>query len=217
MYFSQSGDLLACADEKNELWTIPLNKDEEVLIKEFKGKLLNGPNDLWERPDGGIYFTDPLYKRPWWDRDPAMQQPGQYVYFLSADRKILKPVATKLVQPNGIVGTPDGTTLYVADIKDKKTYSYQIQKDGSLTDRTLFCEMGSDGMTIDNQGNVYLTGKGVHVFNKNGEKIEEIEIPENWTANICFGGEDMKTLFITASKGIYGLAMNVHGVHYLKK
>ena len=72
--------------------------------------------------------------------------------------------------------------------------------------------MGSDGMTIDNQGNIYLTGKGVTVFNSKGEQIEQIPVAANWTANVCFGGKDMKTLFITASQNLYSLRMNVKGV-----
>ena len=115
------------------------------------------------------------------------------------------------MQPNGIVGTPDGKKLYVADIGDKKTYVYSIAKDGTLTDRQLFCEMGSDGMTIDCEGNVYLTGRGVTVFNKAGEKIQEIGVEEGWTANVCFGGKDRKTLFITASTGFYGIRTGSRG------
>jgi gluconolactonase len=115
-------------------------------------------------------------------------------------------------QPNGIIGTPDGKTLYVSDIGAGKTYSYTIQSDGALTNKTLFCSLGSDGMTIDNQGNVYLTGHGVTVFDSSGHQIEHIEVPESWTGNICFSGKDRHTLFITASKGIYGLQMTVKGV-----
>jgi len=121
-------------------------------------------------------------------------------------------VDTDLKKPNGIIGTPDGKKLYVADIGDNKTYVYDIQPDGMLTNRKLFAPLGSDGMTIDNRGNIYLTGRGVTVFNSKGEQIEHIPIEANWTANICFGGEDMKTLFITASQYLYSLRMNVTGV-----
>jgi len=107
---------------------------------------------------------------------------------------------------------PDGHTLYVADIGASKTYRYAIQPDGSLKEKKLFCEMGSDGMTIDNQGNVYLTGHGVTVFDSSGKKIEHIEVNESWTANVCFGGTDRRTLFITASKALYSLRMVVTGV-----
>jgi len=183
-----------------------------VLVKDYKGKLLNGPNDLWEGLKGGIYFTDPLYKRPYWTRDPAMQQDGQHVYYLTPGRKKLIRVTEDLVQPNGIIGTPDGKMLYVADIGDRKTYVYNIEADGTLSGKKLFCSMGSDGMTIDSEGNIYLTGRGVTVFNPAGEKIEQIPIDAGWTANVTFGGADRHTLFITAQTSLYGLQMRVKGV-----
>jgi hypothetical protein len=83
----------------------------------------------------------------------------------------------------------------VADIRARKTYRYDIQPDGSLANKTLFCELGSDGMTIDAENNLYLTGRGVTVFNRDGQKIEHIAIDEPWTANVCFGGADRQTLF----------------------
>ena len=211
LYFEKAGNLLACADEKNELWSIDPKGKSTVLLKGYKGKLLNGPNDLWIRPDGGLYFTDPFYKRPYWKRGP-MEQEGQCVYYVSPDRTTVVRVADDLEQPNGVIGTPDGKKLYVADIRARKTYAYTIQKDGSLTAKKLFCSLGSDGMTIDNEGNVYLTGRGVTVFNPKGEKIAQIPVKEGWTANVCFGGKDRRTLFITASKGLYGLRMRVKGV-----
>ncbi len=210
--FDRNGKLLACADEKNELWRIdPTTKKHTVLVKAYRGKLLNAPNDVWERPSGGIYFTDPFYKRSYWKRGPS-EQDGECVYYLTPDGKTLRRVIDDFQQPNGIIGTPDGKRLYVTDIRAKETYGYRIQPDGSLTDKKLLCKMGSDGMTIDNEGNVYLTNKGVFVFNKNGKQIEHIEVPERWTANVCFGGKDGKTLFITACKGLYAIRTSVHGV-----
>jgi gluconolactonase len=114
-------------------------------------------------------------------------------------------------QPNGIVGTPDGKRLYVADIGGNKTYSYSINQDGTLSDKKLFVNMGSDGMTIDDEGDIYLTGKGVTVFNAKGEKIDYIAIDQPWTGNIKFGGKDRDTLFITASDSLYSLRTRVHG------
>ena len=208
--FDRSGALWACADAKNELWRIAPDGKIEVVIRDYQGKLLNAPNDIWIRPDGGIYFTDPFYKRSYWDRGP-MEQDGQCVYYLAPDRKELRRVESSLVQPNGVIGTPDGATLYVADIGDKKTYTYEIQPDGALANRRLFCEMGSDGMTLDHEGNVYLTGKGVTVFDKTGKQIEQIDVDAPWTANVCFGGKDRDTLFITASKGLYAIRMRTRG------
>ena len=210
-YFDKDGNLLACADEKNELWSIAPDKKVTVLIGDFDGKLLNGPNDLWIRPDGNLYFTDPLYARNYWTRDKAMQQPGHFVYYFDKKAKRVTLVATDLTKPNGIVGTPDGKTLYVADIGAGKTYSYAIHADGSLSNKTLFCELGSDGMTIDNEGNVYLTGKGVTVFDKTGKQLTNIPSPEGWTGNVIFGGKNRDLLFITASKRVFGVKMRVKG------
>ncbi|HMJ89038.1 MAG TPA: SMP-30/gluconolactonase/LRE family protein [Candidatus Acidoferrum sp.] len=210
-FFDKDGNLITCADAQNELWSISPDKKVTVLVKDFGGKLLNGPNDLWIRTDGGIYFTDPHYKRNYWKRDPAMQQDGQHVYFMAADRKNVKCVATNLNRPNGIIGTPNGKTLYVADIGADRTYAYDISADGSLTTKRLFCYLGSDGMTLDNEGNVYLTGRGVTVFDKTGKQIENIPVPEGWTANVTFGGKDRDLLFITASKSAYGLKTRVKG------
>jgi gluconolactonase len=212
MFFDREGNLWSCADEQNELWCIRPDKTVEVVLEKYNGTLLNGPNDLWVAPDGSIFFTDPFYRRPWWNHT-EMPQEKQCVYFLSADRKLLKRVEEELLQPNGIIGTPDGKTLYVADIKGNRTYSYTIMPDGSLTGKKLFCELGSDGMTIDTKGNIYLTGKGVTVFDRSGKRLGNIPVPENWTANVCFGGKNRKTLFITASKGFYSINTIVRGAY----
>ena len=211
LYFDHAGNLLACADEKNEIWKIDQNKNITVMVNNFEGKRLNGPNDLWVDPKGGIYFTDPFYKRDYWIRT-SKEIEKESVYYLSSDKSKIISVDDELVKPNGIIGTSDGKMLYVADIGANKTYSYTINNDGSLGKKTLFTESGSDGMTMDASGNIYLTGKGVTVFNPKGEKIAHIDVPEPWTANVCFGGKKFKTLFITASKSVYTLEMNVRGM-----
>jgi gluconolactonase len=208
--FDKDGKLWACADEKNELWKIDVKtKEKTVVVKDFGGKLLNGPNDVWVDEKGGAYFTDPYYKRPYWKRGPK-EQDNEGIYYVSPTGKVTL-LDRDYGQSNGIVGTPDGKTLYVADIGKNKTFAYDIQDDGSLKNRRLFCELGSDGMTLDAEGNVYLTGKGVIIFDKAGKKLTTIDVPEPWTANVCFGGKDMKTLFICASKGLYAMKMRVKG------
>lgn len=209
--FDKQGNLLACADETNQLWSVDPAGKATVLVKDYQGKLLNGPNDLWVHPDGRIYFTDPFYKRSYWKRGP-MEQDGQHVYcFWRREAKLVR-VINDLKQPNGIIGTPEGKTLYVADIGAGRTYAYEVQPDGALANQRLFCNKGSDGMTIDAQGNVYLTGRGVTVFDAAGKQIEQIDVDEPWTANVCFGGKDMQTLFITASKSLYAIRLRVKGV-----
>jgi gluconolactonase len=211
LYFDKKGNLISCSDEKDEVWSIAPDGKVTVLVKDFEGKKLNGPNDLWIAPNGGIYLTDPFYKRPWWDHELS-EQDGEHVYYLAPGASKLIRVVTDLEKPNGIIGTPDGKCLYVADIKANKTWRYSINSDGTLTGKKLFAELGSDGMTIDNKGDIYLTGKGVTIFNPDGVLIENIPIPESWTANVCFGGKDRHLLFITASKSIYGIKMKVKGV-----
>lgn len=210
LFFDNKGNLFACADEKSELWKIDKDKNVTVLVDDFQGKRLNGPNDLWIDAKGGVYFTDPFYQRPYWDHK---KQPikSQRVYYLSPDRKEIKIAAEDLVKPNGIIGTPDDKILYVADIGDDKTWSYKIAEDGSLTQKELFTQMGSDGMTIDNEGNLYLTGDGVTVFNSKGRQVLHIPVEKNWTANVTFGGKDKKTLFITAMDSLFSLEMKVKG------
>lgn len=212
LYFDLEGKLIACADEKSELWRIdPETKKVTIILNQFDQKKLNGPNDVWVDPEGGLYFTDPFYKREYWQDREKPEQEKQRVYFLP--KGAITPVIADetLVQPNGIIGSPDGKMLFVADIGAKKTYQYQIGKSGKLTDRKLFCEMGSDGMTRDSAGNLYLTGKGVTVFDKDGKKLGEIPVPESWTANVTFGGADRKTLFITAMDSLYTLEMETQG------
>ena len=212
LFFDSKGNLWTCAEEKNEIWKISPDKKVEKVIGLYNDRPFNGPNDLWITPEGGIFFTDPFYKRTWWDHS-EMPQEKQCVYYLTPDYKSLKVVIYDMVQPNGIIGTPDGKTLYVADIGDRKTWSFSIGTDGLLSDKKIFCNMGSDGVTLDSEGNLYLTGNGVTVFDKTGKRLGNIPVPENWTANVCFGDKDRKTLYITASKGFYSIKTAVKGAY----
>jgi gluconolactonase len=210
-YFDNKGNLITCADEHDQLWSISPNKKVKVLVHDLNGRLLNGPNDVWVTPNDNMYITDPYYQRDYWTRKkPELE--GQNVYYLAKESNRLIAVVTDMQQPNGIVGTPDGKYLYIADIRANKTFKYVINPDGSLTNKQLFTEQGSDGMTLDSEGNVYLTGNGVTIYNPAGIKIAHINIDEPWTANLCFGGKNKDDLFITASKAIYILHMKVKGV-----
>jgi gluconolactonase len=202
LYFDKDENLIACADENSELWKIDKDKNVTVLVNDFRGKKLNGPNDLWIDAKGGMYITDPYYERPYRDYDGQPME-EQRVYYLSPDTGELNVATEDLVKPNGIIGTPNGKTLYVADIEADKTWSFDIAEDGSLSNKTLFTEMGSDGMTIDNRGNIYLTGNGVTVFNPKGEQILHIPVEKDWTANVTFGGKNNQTLFITAMDSVF--------------
>ena len=155
-------------------------------------------------PRGGVYFSDPRYG----DKE-GVEQDGFHVYYIRPDRAVVR-VIDNLDTPNGVMGTKDGKLLYVADAGGSKTYVYRVQDDGSLTDRKQIAPEGSDGMTLDERGNLYLTRAAVHVYSPEGERISTISVPEQ-PSNVTFAGKDGKTLFITARTGFYSLRMNVRG------
>lgn len=210
-YFDKKGNLIVCADENNEIWSIDKNKKITVLFSDFEGKKVNGPNDIWLDNKGGIYFTDPYYQRNYWKRQkPELEK--QRVYYLPKGKKTAIIVADDLQKPNGIVGTPDGKFLYVADMAANKTYRYKINGDASLSNREVIINQNSDGMTLDSNGNIYVTGKGVNIYKPTGEQIGHINIPEEWCGNLCFGGKNKNILFITASKSLYKIETTVKGI-----
>lgn len=208
-YFDKNDNLITCSDDNGEIWKISKDKKIEVLSRGFEGKRLNGPNDIWIDKSGGMYFTDPLYKRDYWKYFKE-EIKDKNLYYRNQNGKITK--LETFVQPNGIIGSEKLKKLYVSDINAGKTYVYNILGEGKLSEKKLFCEMGSDGMTLDKQGNLYLTGKGVTIFNSKGEKLANIPVDEDWTSNVTFGGENKSTLFITASHSVYTLKMNVSGI-----
>lgn len=231
MAFDQDGFLITASDLDGTLRSYDMSGNYTVLVDNYEGNLLNGPNDLWIAPNGGIYFSDPLFVRDYWDAaDPrrgGSQQGGEYYYYLSPDRQTLTRVAGVVgadgAWPNGLVGTPDGTKIYLGQMLPfpAQVYSYDINPDGSLSNRSLFVEIirpdGDDGfldgMTMDAQGNVYVAGgfDGVSVYNPAGDWI--LQVPTGtWTANVNFGGPNRKTLFITQSDKVWGLDMHVRGV-----
>lgn len=210
-YFDRDGNLLACADLYNRLVKFtPAGEMIPVLTDGYKGKPFNGPNDLWPDNKGGIYFTDPFYGRGYWEKGHQQMQEVEGVYYLATDGSV-KRVMEGNGQPNGIVGSPDGQFLFVADIRQRTIWKFPIGADGLLGNPTAFAPVGSDGMTIDSEGNIYVTWEKVIVFNNQGTKIGEISLPES-PSNICFGGKDRKTLFITARTSVYTVKMNVKGV-----
>jgi gluconolactonase len=211
MYFDKKGNLLACADAQGQLWSIAPSGKTKVLVDKVAGQQLNGPNDVWVNPQGGLFFTDPYYKRDYWPATRPASIP-EYVYYLAPGAGQPVAVETTLKKPNGLIGTPDGKQLYIADIGANKTYRYRLGAKGELLDKQLFVEQGSDGMTLDEQGNVYLTGQGVTIYSPTGQRLAHIDVPAAWTANLCFGGKDMKTLFITASEAVYTVPMQVRGI-----
>ncbi len=205
LFFDRDGNLLCCEGGARQLTSVTPEGKVTVLANDYDGKKLNSPNDLWIDPQGGIYFSDPRYGDM-----SDLEQDGFHVYYLSPDRKKLTRVVDDMVKPNGVLGTKDGKLLYVADAGDGKTYVYKILGSGQLGERKLIAPVGSDGMTLDEHGNLYLTRGAVRVYSPSGESLGTIEVPEG-PANVVFGGKDRKTLFITARKGFYAIPMKVRG------
>lgn len=203
--FTPDGLLIGCAGGTGQIIAIDPQGRITVLASEYNGKPFNSPNDLWIRPDGGIYFSDPRY-----GNREDLPQDGEHVYFLTPDRSRVIRVIDDMVRPNGLIGTPDGRTLYVADHGANRTFAYTIQPDGTLTNKRLFALQGSDGMTMDELGNVYLTDVGVSIYSPEGLLLQTIEVPETPTS-LTFGGPGGRLLFITARTSVYGLPMNVRG------
>ncbi len=202
--FDAEGRLVACEGGSRRLTRQAADGAISTLAEQFEGKRLNSPNDLWIDPSGGIYFTDPRYG------DTANQEiDGYHVYYLAPDQS-LRRAADDFVKPNGIVGTPDGKTLYIADAGDGKIYRYRIGEAGTLEDKTLFVEQGSDGMILDEKGNLYITTDAVHIYSPDGAHLGSIRTAER-PANVAFGGADGRTLFITARTSLYAIRMQVTG------
>jgi gluconolactonase len=205
LYFDKDGNLVCCEGRARRITLVSPNNEITILADQYDGKKLNSPNDLWVDPQDGIYFSDPRY-----GSREGLEQDGFHVYYIAPDRKQLTRVIADMTMPNGVLGTPNGKQLYVADPGAGRTYVYAIEGPGKLGEKKLFAMQGSDGMTMDERGNVYLTGRGVSIYSPQGKLLQTIDVPEA-PANMCFGGPDRKTLFITARTSLYSVRMNVRG------
>jgi gluconolactonase len=211
LYFDEHQNLLACEGYAGQISLTTSEGNYKIIASEYEGKPFNSTNDLWPDKKGGVYFTDPQYGG---DLD-NLNQGGMHVYYLNPDYKKITRVCNDLTRPNGIVGTADGKILYISDRGAGKTYQYKINDNGSLSDKNLIINQGSDGMTLDKDGNIYITTKDksqVDVFSNEGKLLKTIEVPESPT-NVCFGGKDRNELYITAQNSLYRVGLNTKGVN----
>lgn len=205
LYFDKDGYLVMCQGTARQVAFTDGDHNITVMADGYNGKKLNSPNDCWVDPKNGVYFTDPRY-----GKTDDLEQGGEHVYYITPGENKIIRVIDDMVRPNGLIGSPDGKTLYVADHGGKKTWRYSIKEDGTLSDKKLFCEMGSDGMTMDEKGNIYLTWDHVEVYSPEGKHIQTIQMPQQ-PANVTFGGKDYKTLVATCRTKVYALPMTVKG------
>lgn len=210
LYFDKHQNLWICEGWEGQISKISPEGSYEVVASTYKGKRFNQPNDIWPDAKGGAYFTDPEY-----NENPDLPQGGMHVYYIQPNHSEVIRVTEDLVKPNGIIGTPDGKTLYITDHGDDKTFSYTIEENGNLSNKTLFTNVGGDGMTIDQNGSIYLTTTGkkaIDVFNKNGDLYYSIALHQQ-PSNVCFGGKNRDELFITARTSIYKIKLDAKGVN----
>jgi gluconolactonase len=177
----------------------------------YHDEALNQPNDVREAPNGNVYFSDPDFNT----------KKKSAVYLIRPDGKTSK-IITDMTLPNGLIVSLDGKTLIVSDSADKIWRAYPIKEDGSVGDGKLFFDPKTDdkrdpdGMTLDEKGNVYCTGRGgVWVTDPNGKELGLIAV-KDLTSNCTFGGEDGKTLFITGGNKVWTMQMIVRGAPILK-
>lgn len=210
-----TGNLVACQmDGRVVVYDTQTGEVAEVLADGYDGQRFNAPNDLVIDAHDGVYFTDPLYRAP----DP-LPQGIQAVYYRAADGQVTR-LTGDIKAPNGIALSPDGSRLYLIPTMQSEMLVYEVEGPGQLGQPEVLCRLrqpegkqgtGGDGMAVDEEGNLYITSNlGVQIFSADGQYRGLIEVPAV-PANVTFGGPDLKTLYITARKGLYRVAMPIAG------
>ena len=237
LIFDSQWRLLACEGGDGETALPRITRTDmatgevEVLADAFEGRELHQPNDLTIDAQGRIYFTD----RP--GPNPTENQTGVHgVYRIDPDGTIARILTEpEVMRPNGIVISPDDTTLYVIETEQAEggprlIRAYDLSPEGTVDNMRVFHDFlpgrSGDGMTIDSAGNLYVaaglnrtrgtsetldTVAGVHVFSPAGELIEHIPVPEDAITNAAFGGPDLRTLYVTAGKTLFSVRTDVEG------
>lgn len=213
-----AGNLITCEHSGRRVALQPANGTLRTLVDTFEGRKFNSPNDAVVRSDGTIWFTDPEYglkTNPTTKQREGKEQPGNFVYRHDPKSGKTTAVVRDFVQPNGLAFSPDEKKLYVADSGTPRHIRvFNVATDGTVTGGQVFCTIdkgGPDGIRVDRDGRVWSsTGDGVQIFAPDGTRIGRILVPES-AANLCFGGADGKTLFITARKSLYSIQVSVTG------
>lgn len=209
------GNLIVCQHAGRRVVRIEDDGSETVLADSFDNKRLNSPNDVVVRSDGAIYFTDPPYGlNPFFGSAGEMELPFCGIFRIGAAGD-LAVVCTEIT-PNGLAFSPDETLLYVADTELNSVFVFDVLSGGDLSSPRLFARVAGaaapDGIKVDRQGRVYVTGEGgVWVFDCNGARIGIIPVPE-LPANIAWGGSEWRDLYITARTSVYRISLAVEGM-----
>lgn len=209
-----SGDIDACEMEGRVVAISPDGKKVRPLAETYEGHRFNAPNDLVVDRTGGVYFSDPQFKAP-----QPLPQGKTAVYYISPSGTVTRLI-DDLKAPNGVILSPDEKTLYVIPSQQAEMMAYPVSEPGKLGPGRVFCTLkqpegksgtGGDGLTVDAQGNLYITsGLGLQVFSSAGKALGIIAFPEQ-PANATFAGPDGKTLYVTARTSLYTVPMAVKG------
>lgn len=208
------GRLISCEHSGRRLSMLDVDCTVRTLVDRFEGKAFNSPNDAVVAKDGAIYFTDPDYGL----RGQTSEIGGNWVFRFDPKTKNLRVLAKDFDKPNGIALSPDGKRLYVADSgKPRHVRVFDVDADGGISNGRVFCTIDKgapDGIRCDVDGRVWSSaGDGVKVFDPSGKLLGTIPVPEV-PANLCFGGADGKTLFITARTSLYAISVRVKGLTF---
>jgi sugar lactone lactonase YvrE len=213
----RKGRLIACEHANRRVSRMEEDGKIVTIASHYKSKKLNSPNDVVVKSDGSVYFTDPPYGlNPTFGTLEEQELPFYGVYRLSSDGDDLRLLIDDSV-PNGLAFSPDESLLYIADTEMNHIRVFDINNDGKATNGRIFAEitgeaLAPDGVKVDSEGNVYVTGEGgVWVLNSEGRRLGIITVPE-LPANLCWGDEDWKTLYITARTSLYKVRLNVAGI-----
>jgi len=207
-------------DQHGNRRVVRLNGDgsETVLADRFEGKRLNSPNDLVYRRDGALFFTDPFFGLPKFDKDPRKELPFSGVYSLHNGK--LRLVTKQLPGPNGIAFSPDEKFLYVGNWQEdrKVVMRYPVNDDATTGEGELFFDMTSaggedaiDGIKVDIEGNLFVSGPGgIWVLSENGRHLGTIVTPKH-VHNMAWGDDDGRTLYLCARDGLYKMRLLIPG------
>ena len=211
----EEGNLILAQHGRRRIARVDAEGNETAVAERYQGDRLNSPNDVVVASDGSMYFTDP----PYGIEEGEQELDVNGVYRVPAGGGAPEQLVDDFARPNGIALSPDESKLYVNDTQRGHIRVFDVQDDGSTANGRLFAELedpnaqgGPDGMKVDAQGNVYSTGPGgVWVFSPEGELLSRISVPGQST-NVGWGGEDLKTLFVTSTEGLFRVPLNVRGV-----
>jgi len=208
----REGRLISCEHGGRRLSILDAGGTLRTLVDKFEGKSFNSPNDVAVAADGAVYFTDPDYGL----RGKPGELGGNWVFRFDPKTNDLRVLAKDFDKPNGIAFSPDGKRLYIADSgKPRHIRVFDVESDGGVSNGRVFCALDQgapDGIRCDVDGRVWSSaGDGVRIHDISGKLLGTIAVPEV-PANLCFGGADRKTLFITARTSLYAIEVRVKGL-----